>query len=519
MKRSSGFNRFANVPGCSIWNRSATSGWFRELHSLAASRGITMIEVLMSLMIMSIGISAVAVLFPISVLRSVQATQLTNAAILKYNAEALFQTRPAFVFDPDGDTNFQEHFRNATEEQYIIDPAGYFAIGEVGTFSTYPTLSANNDFTKPNDSTLRGLADWFGNLDTNNDGIPEPFVGLPRYDGGIRTATIDVPMGFPNGYRPSGGDPEEARALRLLGSTLSKLGDGWDTQIDTIPVDFVLSDGSTPGGTAASTASIVGLKLPDDIDLSGISTAQNYVPRISSNQVIPDPEVCRIIIFSADGTFSVSLPLVGIDNTTKIAVWSEDINFNSTGEAGEDVNLNGTLDVRSLPLQFVNSVSNNFAVGKVLLQSSRTHDYNWLLTVRRGSDGSARGVDVVITHNKGITPDEERLFSTSFNTSTLAGNSPYVISVLASSGKKADLEDAEPLLRKSGYVLDVQNARWYRIRDYREETVTVGVTTGPGFRVTLETPVLQNSLSGAAMFLPGVIDVYPMGSIPIPPNI
>ena len=51
--------------------------------------GVTLTEVLMSLMIMSIGISAVAVLFPISVLRSVQATQLTNAAILKRNAQAL----------------------------------------------------------------------------------------------------------------------------------------------------------------------------------------------------------------------------------------------------------------------------------------------------------------------------------------------------------------------------------------------------------------------------------------------
>jgi len=41
--------------------------------------GVTLTEVLMSLMIMSIGISSVMVLFPISVLRSAQSTQLTNA--------------------------------------------------------------------------------------------------------------------------------------------------------------------------------------------------------------------------------------------------------------------------------------------------------------------------------------------------------------------------------------------------------------------------------------------------------
>ena len=43
-------------------------------------RGVTLTEVLMSLMIMSIGISSVAVLFPLSMLRSLQATQRTAAA-------------------------------------------------------------------------------------------------------------------------------------------------------------------------------------------------------------------------------------------------------------------------------------------------------------------------------------------------------------------------------------------------------------------------------------------------------
>ena len=54
-------------------------------------RGVTLTEVLMSLMIMSIGISSVAVLFPLSMLRSLQATQLTNAALLKMNVELILK--------------------------------------------------------------------------------------------------------------------------------------------------------------------------------------------------------------------------------------------------------------------------------------------------------------------------------------------------------------------------------------------------------------------------------------------
>ena len=100
--------------------------------------GVTLTEVLMSMMIMSIGVSAVAVLFPISVLRSIQATQMTNAAILKYNTEALVRIRPELIFDPDGDrfsnptTGVLEHVAGPLERRYIVDPGGYFALTDAG---------------------------------------------------------------------------------------------------------------------------------------------------------------------------------------------------------------------------------------------------------------------------------------------------------------------------------------------------------------------------------------------------
>ena len=157
----------------------------KKLNPVTMRSGVTLTEVLMSLMIMSIGISSVAVLFPISVLRSVQATQLTNAAILKRNAQSLLDMRQELIFDPDGDGNFNEHIGAQQELNYIVDPSGYFEMATGAAFSTpsysnFATLSNNNDATKPNDSTLRGGADWFGNVDTNADGIPEPLLVLPN---------------------------------------------------------------------------------------------------------------------------------------------------------------------------------------------------------------------------------------------------------------------------------------------------------------------------------------------------
>lgn len=511
----------------------------KTFNQLTERSGVTLTEVLMSLMIMSIGISAVAVLFPISVLRSVQATQLTNAAILKRNAQSLLDMRQELVFDPDGDGNLDEHIGAPQELNYIVDPSGYFEMAtgaafSTASYSTYATLSNNNVATDPNDSTLRGGADWFGNIDVNADGTPEPFSVLPRYDGGVRVATI--PSNFPLGFRPQGGDPEEARALRLLGATLSKLGDAWDTQFDGIPEEFVFADGTT-GTTAALGSSIVGVKFAVDADLNGVPTSVSMVPAVSGTQIITDPEICRMVVFSADGNFSIALPLIAIDNTTNFAVWSEDTDFDNALTPGEDLNRTGTVDIRTLPPQFYDSAAGGYSIGRVLLQSSRTHDYNWLLTVRRGRDGQARGVDVVITHNKEVTPDNERLYTASFDTRTTAFNNPFVIEVFKASGLQESGEPAVPAIKKSGFVLDIQNARWYRIMDYTEQDVTIygasGPVTAPGYTIMVETPVLENSpfvydadsgpavdprYAGHVMFLPGVIDVYPMGSIPRPGN-
>jgi prepilin-type N-terminal cleavage/methylation domain-containing protein len=481
-------------------------------------RGVTLVEVLMSLMIMSIGLASVAVLFPISVLRSVQATQMTNSAILKYNVEAYVQMNPQLIFDPDGDGNLDEHIRNPTESRYIIDPTGFFELVASGnSHANYATLSTNNNSALNNDNAERGFVDWIGNTDADNSDVnnnsPTAYQSLPRYDGGIRVGTFS--SAYPSGFSPSSGG-EDARALKLLASTLTKQGDGWETQLEALPVNFVFADGSSPSPTAASSALIAGLELPADLDLTGIMTAQNSVPKAGVTPIIPDPQLCRVIVFSADGAFSVSLPLIHNPSGTQYVLWTEDINLNGTGDAGEDINLNGALDTPDLPLQFFNSISGNFEVGRVVLQTAKTQDYNWLLTVRRGQDGQARGVDVVVTHNKGITTDDERVFSASFNTSNVAPNSPFQIEVLNDGGQTSTAEAAEPLLKRSGYVLDVVNARWYRVRNYQEAVVTVGSVTGPGYIVDLETPVVANAVTGVAMFLPGVVDVYPMGSVPIP---
>jgi len=135
----------------------------RPVGSGSVSRtGVTLMEVLMSVMIMSIGVVSLASLFPISIMRGVQATQLTNATVLRYNAEALIDAFPQrFVFDPDGTLNPNGHIAHQRRNRkYIVDPIG----------SYYATLDGT------------GLEASFG-----NDGSSSPVTRIPRYHAGLTT--------------------------------------------------------------------------------------------------------------------------------------------------------------------------------------------------------------------------------------------------------------------------------------------------------------------------------------------
>jgi prepilin-type N-terminal cleavage/methylation domain-containing protein len=81
--------------------------------------GVTLTEVLMSLMIMSIGVVSLATLFPLAAARTIEATNYTNSTILRHNAAALVETIPELVGDPDGNAATREPRR------FIVDPLGF----------------------------------------------------------------------------------------------------------------------------------------------------------------------------------------------------------------------------------------------------------------------------------------------------------------------------------------------------------------------------------------------------------
>ena len=75
--------------------------------------GLTLVEVLMSLMVTGIGILGVVALLPLAYVRAIQATNLTNATILRFNAESTVKLNT---------TNF-EYFTRSGRRTRITLPA------------------------------------------------------------------------------------------------------------------------------------------------------------------------------------------------------------------------------------------------------------------------------------------------------------------------------------------------------------------------------------------------------------
>ncbi len=455
----------------------------KDVDVTVVRQGVTLVEVLMSLMIMSIGVASVAVLFPISMLRALQATQLTNAAITKYNVETLLDVRPNLVFDPNNDGNLVEHFRGRDSRNYVIDPVGFYTHFADGNSAAARTFG--NDGTGPAGNIIR----WGGGLTATDGGNP-------------------------------GTSAAHASAIRMMALELANQGDGWETQIDT----------------EAGDVSFAGrIQLLTDDDLTQVPpSAQLLPPDASGGYLVQDPEFYRIVLFSESGKFSQAFPLLSLDTTANVAYYTEDLNDNGSLDSGEDFNMNGTLDRRSLPFEFRVDVDGDNqlepgeeVVSRVLLQSRKISDFSWMLSVRRRSDGIARSIDVVVRFNDGVDVTDERLFEATF----LAGT--RTVGVRKAGGGTP----AEPNIRKGKFIFDATNGVWYRIQDVQEPPLVSPPATpwaNYDYLVTLETSIRASegvgtdgfddgnlngsdtSSFGGAMFPTGIVDVYPMGSRNIP---
>lgn len=378
-----------------------------------APRGSTLTEVLMAILIMSIGVVSVATMFPLSLMRSVQANQLTAGTILRYNAQAQLETNPMLVFYPEGlrsttaqpdvDPNFIKHFN----KKYMVDPAGFFAI-------------------QSQQASLKGT---FGN---DGAATPAPVGEILRYPG-FDVTNLDL-----NGDSTKGTVDDGLIAGRIV----TGLPDSWKNVVEadvvSIPTDR---------------KSVV---LASTVDLS---------------DVILGPTVkYRAVVFDAEGKHSQSRELTGATSATRTLTWKD-----------------------RLP-------SRIGTPSKVRIDVHESK-YTWMLTVRRQPLGAA-DIDVVVFDKRPFVAKDEQVFTN--------GSSKPVFTLNSRTATVQFNTANRPWLRKGGWVLDLQNAHWYRVQGIRERDLGAG---DGSMEAELQFTQPASGDGKWAVFMRGVVDVYPIGTM------
>lgn len=486
-----------------------------------ARRGTTLSEVLISLLVMSVGVVSLATLFPISVLRSIQATQLTNAANLRYNVEAMLSVRPELYsigkpWEPGVTYNVGD-LVTPTELTSLKSPPVVF---ECTTSGASGTVEPNWNFNDTASTTDNGVA-WTTYRLQNY--VIDP---LGRWE--VETTYRSTASG--KFFGNDGNLPPTPRSTNGYGGRGIRVFGG-------------IGDNSTDNRLAAEAA-----VLPDSWLNQAESSAVGYTAAA---------ETCTLNDLQVDLTDTTP-----IDTTYPV---SRIVFFDDTGRRSETraITAIGALSGMSQSVSWVGPLTISPVRARVETKERR---FTWMLSVRRGFSG-ASFLDVVVFFKRSYQGGDEQVFPATFTETTDRGQDgqPGIggydddgngttddaseLGYLGSDDKERnwvmiqyDSARGKPPVKKSGYVTDADNLRWYRITDIVEGDLINGFTpaqvmTKAGLNTSIYTPDslatgmtdviflrVENKIvqsgpqpsapgstpTGGAIVMRGIVDVYPI---------
>jgi type II secretory pathway pseudopilin PulG len=441
----------------------------RERDGDAGRAGMTLMEVLMSCAIMTIGVVMVATVFPLSTLRVLEASKQTNSTITRFSAEALIDVDPNFVNNPDGVAGANSPGYRVSV--YFVDPYGY------QTFHADAGLPAPIGAGPIQTNVTSLLRDTWGWLPAGNATLPlgtRVNVPLPRRYAGASmfafnpgtTPGVSI-RAYPTNTQES--DSAIARAVQLVGQP-----DNWKMVAEGL-VDPV-----------STTTNITSLTLDNDVDLSSVPTTilTPYAP-------VPYRAVIFDRLGDQGGEHSEIRYLTASSSSPPTVTW-----------------------VTPLSTRFENG-----NIGKVRIEQL-DEVYTWALTVRRLPTGDSN-IDVVVFFRRSFNPEHEFVYPAAFRQFSLEdgtslggttgqpGADGYddnengtddeaaeigfpkrlqsVSGVALTVAQQSDDQPTpvvrvdfqslpagtdRPVFRKGGFVCDTKNGLWYRIQGMQNETDT-----------------------------------------------
>lgn len=448
-----------------------------EIASRVGPHGTSLAEVLMSLMVMGIGVVSLATLFPISALRVLEATNLTNATVLLYNAEGIVDSFPTMIHEPDG-LALDSVTGNRTREagrHFQVDPLGFrerYLTLDLIDDSILNNSVANDDqklilfeFNRPSTVKLPVAIDSAGSI--------------------LRTRYMGEDPAAPNLFS----SVDVARAIVSLPDTTTDYGEGFPDPTGSTTAAYVVNTDNR----------ITGLVLPVEIDLSALSLTLG-LPGYQA------PSLYQAMIFDKSGDYSEVRQLTTVTavpgNLYQIT-WEQDQNGDGdTIDPGEDRALPGRFTDATAPLT---ATANN--VGLVRIEQP-VSDYTWMLTVRKRISGPAN-IDVVVFRKRDFSELSDQVYIGELRQFTLgpdgepgqAGvddnlngstdevseigyprtpprtysddqpNYRLLVDWTPSTANGYPVDPVKPPLLRGGYLYDPLNGLWYRIKNKQQSPI------------------------------------------------
>jgi hypothetical protein len=420
--------------------------------------GLTLVEVLMSMMVAAIGILSVIVLLPLSFIRMVQATNLTNGTILRYNAECLSDFDQSLLLRWQPNQTY-----NAGDTIVVTNTLSNTLWG-----LTVTTAGTSGLVAPPWNITAGGT--------TNDNTVVWTAATANQYTGTINPAGLPYPPCFvidPLGWN-------------TLGAPLqANIGNNGAGAVDANSLPRFNGELSTPGTAALSST------LPD----SWIEQARGPVTAYTGNSVtvtgpdlssvgyttpntpvaaFPTPVMSRVVMLDITGKASETRIITGINAASGVVSWGGATNADGLGPS-------------FVPVQ-----------ARVETQDRR---YTWMLTVRpnvpsaTGSNTPSWNVTATIFFNRPLVAQDEQVYQATGADGVV---SPFTVTYPA--GQK-------PLYKKGGFLFDCYFGRWYRITNIANDT-------GSSVQIYVDssrpqTDVFTN-LNFGVLFMRGVVDAYPL---------
>ncbi len=389
--------------------------------------GATLIEVLMALMIMSIGVVSVATLFPLALKRAVQATQLTNSQILREQVIEMLKVHPELI--PINDKFVQDYSKKSAgvtttslfpygpnvpltlwrdiEVVRIVDPMGFYEYGDNASAGTVGVMESNDDFSYPKYAS-----------------VPEDKINpRPAFAPGFANPSIPVRIG---------GSWNRAQALARV-----PLRDSWVTEQETTFIP-----------TAQPNLSVI--EHPPQLE----NLFDDLGGRLATSEL-------RVLILDSDGKTAQLRGISSIDDATNRI----------------------TLD-RPLP----NNGRYN-AVSQVRIQEFEQR-YTWMLTTRTtliGTEEVRTHIDLAIFFRRDFSPASETPHKLLYRDAQAIKPGrirqeqrkfPYII---------LDPTTPATTLGSGDWIFDYRRANWFQIRQIlsegivtdalRDESATDGITS------------------------------------------